>query len=45
MKCPNCGSTAQVKILDVIEYSDGTIIIKCQCGCGHHWVTTTKKVK
>ena len=41
IKCPNCGSTAQVKVIEELnrvgnrkrpEYYDTTY--KCECGCG-----------
>lgn len=33
VKCPRCGSTAQVR-LDSVDYDDGYIIVICNCGCG-----------
>lgn len=38
VKCPNCGSTAQVKQLDEKYTRLPTVImtdILCKCGCGH----------
>lgn len=31
MKCPNCGSTAQPRVIGI--EAEGTILI-CACGCG-----------
>jgi hypothetical protein len=33
MKCPNCGSTAQIKLLDTIE-AGNRIVEQYSCGCG-----------
>ena len=33
MKCPNCGSTAQIKLLDTIE-AGNRIVERYSCGCG-----------
>ena len=38
IKCPNCGSTTQVKECSSVDiYDDGkhTKVIHYQCGCGH----------
>lgn len=44
IKCSKCGSTAQIKVID-IEYSEiGYGIIKSityKCGCGHLFMTKT----
>lgn len=39
-KCPNCGSTAQVRLVDVHEYINNTKdhffqreVYECGCGC------------
>ena len=44
IKCPNCGSTAQVKTIDV-EFEDdhfGVIRYKTyKCGCGRIFLTRT----
>ena len=44
IKCPNCGSTAQVKVIDV-EFEDdpcGAIRYKTyKCGCGRIFTTCT----
>lgn len=42
--CPNCGSSAQVRIIDadVIGYDDEGIVTvrkKYVCGCGEHFST------
>lgn len=41
IKCPNCGSTAQVKELES-KWVSGMYWYgnkyKCQCGCGHQFV-------
>ena len=33
VKCPNCGSTAQVKVIGQ-KWGEKTAIRKYQCGCG-----------
>ena len=33
IKCPNCGSTAQIKKIGSVE-NDNTIIEIYECGCG-----------
>ena len=44
IKCPNCGSSAQVKVIDV-EFEDdlfGIIRYKTyKCGCGRLFLTRT----
>lgn len=44
IKCPNCGSSAQVKVIDV-EFEDdhfGVIRYKTyKCGCGRIFLTRT----
>lgn len=41
--CPNCGSSAQVRIIDadVIGYEDNIVTVrkKYVCGCGEHFST------
>ena len=44
IKCPNCGSTAQVKVIDVEFEEDlcGVIRYKTyKCGCGRIFLTRT----
>ena len=44
IKCPNCGSTAQVKVIDVEFEDDPFGIIRYKdykCGCGHIFTTRT----
>ena len=36
-KCPNCGSTAQVRFNDYIDDFFGTIQAHYKCGCGCHF--------
>lgn len=43
IKCPNCGSTAQVKILFHYKYWDGSCHTKYHCGCGCAFQTTENK--
>lgn len=33
VKCPQCGSTAQV-CLSGIDHIDNCVIVRCNCGCG-----------
>lgn len=37
IKCPNCGSTAQVRFDDYIDDFCGTIQAHYICGCGCHF--------
>ena len=37
VKCPNCGSTAQVEFDDYIDDFCGTIQAHYNCGCGCHF--------
>ena len=37
IKCPNCGSTAQVEFDDYIDDFCGTIQAHYNCGCGCHF--------
>ena len=37
VKCPNCGSTAQVEFDDYIDDFCGTIQAHYSCGCGCHF--------
>ena len=37
IKCPNCGSTAQMEIIDMVCIDDGItirLVRSYQCGCG-----------
>ena len=34
IRCPNCGSTAQVKFLSDYQYTDTLYMKKYECGCG-----------
>ena len=38
MKCPNCGSTAQVKLKEIFQ-ADTYVQITWVCGCGTEQVT------
>lgn len=43
-QCPNCGSTAQVKVLNTEFEAQGDHIVKYTtygCGCKHLWITST----
>ena len=44
IRCPNCGSTAQVKVIDV-EFKDNPFRVvrhkTYKCGCGRIFVTRT----
>lgn len=33
LRCLNCGSTAQIKLVDLIE-NENTVLEVYQCGCG-----------
>lgn len=33
-KCPNCGSTAQLTLVDRYKYAKGKIAEEYVCGCG-----------
>ena len=37
IKCPNCGSTAQVMLDDYIDDFCGRIQVHYDCGCGCHF--------
>lgn len=42
IKCPNCGSTAQLELLDTWYHEDGdTIVVErlLTCGCGQDFYT------
>ena len=44
IKCPNCGSTAQLELLDSTYIEDGyhlTIERLYVCGCGRSFLTAT----
>ena len=44
IRCPNCGSTAQLKVIDmgIVEDSCGAIRFKTyECGCGYVFTTRT----
>ena len=34
IKCPNCGSTAQVKLLSIRANGDEFLVVKREYGCG-----------
>ena len=34
IKCPNCGSTAQIKFIESYHYTTKSIAEKYECGCG-----------
>ena len=34
IKCPNCGSTAQIKFIEGYHYTVTQIAEKYECGCG-----------
>lgn len=34
VRCPNCGSTAQVKLIGDYQYTDALYMKKYECGCG-----------
>lgn len=43
-QCPNCGSTAQVYVVDTEFEEQGDCIVKYTtygCGCKHSWLTST----
>lgn len=43
-QCPNCGSTAQVYVVDTEFEEQGDHIVKYTtygCGCKHLWLTST----
>ena len=43
-QCPNCGSTAQVYVVDTEFEEQGDCIMKYTtygCGCKHLWLTST----
>ena len=47
VKCPNCGSTAQVKYkAERLDIYDNTIheMYSCGCGCEFHRVVEVKKI-
>ena len=33
-KCPNCGSTAQIKLIGSSGYTTKNIAVKYECSCG-----------
>ena len=39
MKCDNCGSTAQIRLVDFREVDERTMVKEYSCGCG-----STKKM-
>ena len=39
MKCDNCGSTAQIRLVDFREVDEITMVKEYSCGCG-----STKKM-
>ena len=44
MKCPNCGSSAQPKVISTSE-NDKFFKRHWKCGCGKRFTETFKKVK
>lgn len=43
IKCPNCGSTAQVRERSVVDIYNNNEHVKeghYDCGCGHHFFIT-----
>jgi hypothetical protein len=34
IKCPNCGSTAQIKLVESYHYNTNHIAEEYECGCG-----------
>lgn len=46
IKCPNCGSTAQITLMysDTNSYTD-TKTDEYECGCGCHFTATFKLVE
>ena len=34
IKCPNCGSTAQIKLVESYHYNTNNIAEEYECGCG-----------
>ena len=34
VKCPNCGSTAQIRLIDSYHYNTNHIAEEYECGCG-----------
>lgn len=34
MKCDNCGSTAQIRLVDFREVDERTMVKEYSCGCG-----------
>ena len=34
VKCPNCGSTAQIKLIDTTHMISNQVSEKYECGCG-----------
>lgn len=34
IKCPNCGSTAQIKLIDSYHYTANNLAEKYECSCG-----------
>ena len=48
VKCPNCGSTAQIEIIDTnyYEMANGIDVEKiCACGCGCDFTATALYIK
>lgn len=44
IKCPNCGSSAQVKVIEVEFEDDPFVVIRYKtykCGCGRLFLTRT----
>lgn len=47
IKCPNCGSTAQVKSSGIKRDKPNTIPCECGCGCcfDYYYLTNTTKIR
>ena len=45
VKCPHCGSTAQVKLNDTARLSDNKafLTLGCECGCGCNFTVIKPK--
>ena len=47
IKCPNCGSTAQVKSSGIKRVNPNTISCECGCSCyfDYYYLTNTTKIR
>ena len=47
IKCPDCGSTAQVKSSGIKRVNPNTIPCECGCGCyfDYYYLTNTTKIR